>query len=523
MVRVACMVMLKNERTMTPLFLGYHAALFGAENVYVFDNGSVDVDVLAELERFEAMGVNVERGYTTAVDFHHKGTVLGDLIKRLDRDTDYDFYIPLDCDEFVVLRTPDGYSADPDQIRGYLEGFRHEQRILHVTLNLSNLLGQPDHFQAAEYSKTVYPHGVFLNMDHGYHTGVVRDDTSPYVDCDLVYAHFHYRPYEEVVEFAKQKLRTELSEAEIENHAQLRNFRGLGWHMVHYVVDGPEAYYSQFRNVANAVAFPALGERFAAIGLAAPFGSFRLPPTPEAGSTTPPHLVIDEASTARVRGWAMDQFAPDEPMFLRFLLDGALVWEGACDQERPDVRVGGHPTDRVGFDFMPTRGAAAGEYRILTIEDRNGAQVRASMGGRARYEITLASAVERLEPRGEVYSHVDSFKSGRVQGWVLRTVSTPEGPRLLGCCTVVLVHSETVVTQTVADIVREDVAEAMQGEARCGFVIEVPRSLLSASVFRLYIMPESRELVGSPCVLAPSFIGVHPTAASPRAGAQALS
>lgn len=512
MARVACMVMLKNERTMTPRFIGYHAALFGAENIYIFDNGSTDPEVLAELERFEALGAQVERRYSTIEQFHHKGTVLGDLIKRLDRERDYDFYIPLDCDEFVVLRTRDRYTADPAAIQSYLDGLRGESSILKVTLNISNLLGEPDMFRPAEYSKTVWPRGMFLHMDHGYHTGVARNGDSVYRECDLVYAHFHYRPYEEVVEFAKQKLRVELSDEEIEDHARLREFRGLGWHMVHYVVDGAEAYYSQFRNSSEAVLFPGLGERFAAIGIEAPFSAFRLPPPPVASEPTPPHLVVDEASNARVRGWAMDSETPGEPLFLRFLVDGALVWNRACNELRPDVREGGHPTGRVGFDFKLPPDTLVPSRHVLTVEDREGAPLRMSVGGHVRREITLSSAVERTEPGSPVYSHIDSFRNGRVQGWALRTVSTPEGPRLLGCCTVALLHGDRIVTQAVADIVRADVAEAMQGEERCGFLIEVPRSLLSVGrnpVFRLFVMPERRELTGSPCVVAPSFALAH--------------
>jgi hypothetical protein len=504
MARVACMVMLKNERTLTPRFIGYHAALFDAENVYVFDNGSTDPEVLTTLDSFAAKGVHVDWSFTTTEDFHDKGTVLGNLIKRLDRERDYDFYIPLDCDEFVVLRTADGYTADPAAIHAYLDALRGETHILKVALNISNLLGAPDMFRPAEYSKTVWPRETFLHMDHGYHTGVARDGSSPYLECDLVYAHFHYRPYEEVVAFAKQKLRVELSDAEIDDHERLREFGGLGRHMVQYIVNGPEAYYRQFRNPPEAVRFPGLGERFARLGMDVPFGAFRLPPARTEHAPAPPHLVIDEASTSRVRGWALDPAASGEPLFLRFLVDGELVWQGVCDTERPDVREGGHPTDRAGFDFVPLPLSPAGS-RILTIEDRNGTRLRMSVEGQGRREVVLATPVEQVEPGGTVHSHIDSFRNGRVQGWVLRTVATPEGPRRLGCCTVALVHDNRAVTQAVADIVRPDVAKAMHGEERCGFVIEVPRALLAADgsvVFRLFVMPERHEVAGSPCVVA---------------------
>jgi len=505
MARVACLVMLKNERVLTQRFLRYHAALFGAENIYVFDNGSSDKEVLTELDRFEAAGGHVDRGCTTSEDYHRKATILGDLIKRLDREAEYDFYIPLDCDEFVVLRTPGGYTADPRPIHDHLDGLRSERNILHVTLNLSNLLGSPDHFRAAAYSKTVYPRGVFRLMDQGYHTGKTRDGNSVYVACDLVYAHFHYRPYEEVLEFARQKLRNRMSEAQLADHQWLRSYRGLGSHMVAYIVDGPEAYYRQFRDCPAPVVFPELGARFKEIGTSAPFAEFRLPP-PVAVKPRSVHLIIDECSAARVRGWAMDIAAPLQPISLRFLLDGTVAHEAVCDQPRPDVRKAGQPTDRVGFDFVPPpRLSSCRTPQLLTVEDDTGMALRMSICRKGCDAIALAAIAEPPDPKLPIYSHIDSFVGGRVQGWVLRTVATPEQNRLLGCCTVVLAHAGRIISQTVADIVRDDVAKAMHGEARCGFQIEVPRSLLSQDhnpIVRLFIMPEQRELAGSPCVIA---------------------
>ncbi len=515
MAQVACLVMLKNERVVAPCFIGYHAALFGAENVYVFDNGSTDPVVLSLLDCFEAQGGHVERRFATTQDFHRKGSILGDLIKRLEQEARYDFFIPLDCDELVVLRTGNGYTADPATIHAYLDDLRDERRILHVTLNLSNLLGEPDRFRAAEYSKTIYPRGVFHHMDHGYHTGVAVGGDSPYRGCDLVYAHFHYRPYDEVVAFAKQKLRVELSDDEIEDHTRLRQFRGLGWHMVHYIVDGAEAYYGQFREVPDPVHFPALGRQLSALGLAPPFEGFRLPPlaAPAASAPPPTVLVVDEATTARVRGWSLNPQAPDEPVFLRFLVDGIAVWEGACRQLRPDVRAGGHPTDRVGFDFpVPQAALRRGPHR-LTVEQRTGDAMQIAIDGTSRPEVKLAPAPPQAERAAEaetiIYSHIDSFRRGRVQGWALRRGLTTEGPCLLGACTVALVHDGRIVAEVVADAVREDVASSMQGEARCGFTLDVPHSLLQQSrntVFRLFVMPERRELIGSPCLATSGFV-----------------
>jgi hypothetical protein len=643
MARVACTVMLKDEVSLTAPFLRYHAALFGADNLYVVDNGTTEPDVMKVLAAFEQEGVHVDRSFHTAEDYRRKGEIIGDLVKRLDNQAAYDFYILLDCDEFVVLRSGSTYTCDPEAIHRYLETRRGEPRILKVDTNLSNIPGRPGVFQAAEYSKTIFPRNVLGATDHGHHAGWSRSGATDFVPCDIVYVHFHYRPFDEVVRFARQKLSAEMPPEDLADTERLRNFKGRGWHLVKYVLGDEDGYYTQFRGLSNIVLFPDLLARFLAIGGEAPFSSFILPfgeqdqpisgtgrgsvgtlaarpclvideattervrgwatdpaapdvpvclrfmvdgatvwegtcdglrpdvrrsghPTDPVGfdfdilpdllmdgshiltakhrdgtpvrlfvhghaceeitllppcrqsrpsgspGAPPPHIVIDEASVGRVRGWALDTAAPEKPVFLRFLVDGALVWDGPCTESRLDVRSSGHPTDRVGFDFKFLSNASGPQPHLLTVEDRVGTPMRMLTGGGAQNHIMLAPAVERVEPGGPIYSHIDSFRNGRVQGWALRTITTPEGPRLLGCCTVALVHQGRVVAHAVADVVRSDVAEAMQGEQRCGFVIEVPRSLASAEsdpVFRLFVMPEHHELTGSPCVLAPSFEIAH--------------
>jgi hypothetical protein len=104
--------MQKNEGTLLRPFLRYHAALFGAENIYVVDNGSTDLAVIGELAAAEREGVCIDRTHGTIEDYLAKGNIIGDLVKRLDQDEKYDFYILLDCDEFVVLRQGNGYTCD---------------------------------------------------------------------------------------------------------------------------------------------------------------------------------------------------------------------------------------------------------------------------------------------------------------------------------------------------------------------------------------------------------------------------
>ena len=85
------------------------------------------------------------------------------------------------------------------------------------------------------------------------------------------------------------------------------------------------------------------------------------------------HLVIDEATTDHIRGWAFNRTAPTAPAVLRFLLAGHTVWQGACKDSRPDVQRAGYPTDRVGFSFTPS--LPCRWSGTLTVHDESGARL----------------------------------------------------------------------------------------------------------------------------------------------------
>lgn len=506
MARVACTVMLKDEVTLTAPFLDYHAALFGAANVYVVDNGTTEPEVLAVLERFERAGGHVDRSFPMKEDYLRKGEIVSDLVKRLDAKADYDLYLLLDCDEFVVVRDGSGFSCDPADIHRILDSMVGGSRIFRVGVNLSNIPGRQGAFQVAEYAKTIFPRNTLGATDHGHHAGWTRDGNSDFVPCDVAYVHFHYRPHDEVVRFARQKLAVEMPPEDLDDPKKLRAFKGRGWHLVNHVLAGPEAYYAQFQDVRTPYAFPELASRFRAVGSEMPFSAFSLA---DAEAVVPEVTVmVDEATATRVRGWAWNAAAPQEATFLTFRVNGDIMWSGICDQPRPDVRGSGIPTEAVGFNFALESGSARGA--VLTAEDASGRRLRMTTGSLSRDEYPLVEALPSGDPAsmGEIYSHVDSFRNGRIQGWALRSIPTPEGPRLLGGCTIAVIYEGRVVARAVAGISRPDVSVAMQSDDRCGFLVNVPRHVAAperSATFRLTVMPENQEIAGSPCIAAPMF------------------
>ena len=164
----------------------------------------------------------------------------------------------------------------------------------------------------------------------------------------------------------------------------------------------------------------------------------------------------------------MDPDTPETPVFLRFRVNGETVWEGVCNAARPDVAAA-HSGENVGFAFVLPAHIRQGEANILTVENRDGVPLPMAFHGHGRTEVTLDFPAGAVETRDRVHSHIDSFRNGRIQGWVLRSVSTPEGTRLLGGCTVIVVQDGRIVGQVTADVPRPDVAQALRGEERCGF------------------------------------------------------
>lgn len=208
-------------------------------------------------------------------------------------------------------------------------------------------------------------------------------------------------------------------------------------------------------------------------------------------------VTIDEASTTRIKGWAINRDGVT-PAFLRFLLDGTPLWDGVCTELREDVRAAGYGVAHVGFELKLVLASDAAP--VLRVEDYHKNLVPVSMKGVLNEEVSLGPSIQPWGSDG-VQSHIDGFSRGWVQGWVLRAVPTPEGSRLLGRCTVALVLGKRVVAETVGKQSRSDVAEALDGEEQCGFALEVPRSMNEGAVIRLMLMPERVELQGSPCII----------------------
>jgi len=172
--KVACIMMQKDERFLLKPWLAYYGHLFGFKNIFVFDNGSELAEVHNVLAEYERKGVTVYRHYASREDYRAKATIIGDQIKLLDTCRQYDFLIPLDCDEFIVLKNDSGYTVLRDDILAYLASLIGETRSLRFPYQLANHPLHPDIYHYFAFFKIFFAADTFTWMDHGHHMGESR-------------------------------------------------------------------------------------------------------------------------------------------------------------------------------------------------------------------------------------------------------------------------------------------------------------------------------------------------------------
>ncbi|MEL8650170.1 hypothetical protein J4W43_21295, partial [Escherichia coli] len=76
--KLACLMMQKNESRLLKSWLDYHAIIFGLENMYVYDNGSTEKECIDTLKMYERNGLNVEWKFSSREDFENKGYIFSE-------------------------------------------------------------------------------------------------------------------------------------------------------------------------------------------------------------------------------------------------------------------------------------------------------------------------------------------------------------------------------------------------------------------------------------------------------------
>lgn len=242
MPKVACVMMHKDEYILLEPWAIYHGHLFGLENLYIIDNGSSLPEVQASLHRLAALGVHVDYDYPTRQDYLDKGEIVGARIRALDAAGGYDFFFPIDCDEFVIKQTQVGYSCDLATIHAYLETLRGEQQTLRLRYQLNNHPLLPDFYVHFRQTKTFYAAGSFGWTDHGHRADGSRlaKGSRP---TTLLHAHFHNKPFELLQAAARERW---VGPVDVNDRAALAGYKGDSEQAARYLLMSAREYHAQF-------------------------------------------------------------------------------------------------------------------------------------------------------------------------------------------------------------------------------------------------------------------------------------
>jgi hypothetical protein len=261
--RVACVMMQRNEEDCLEPWLRYHGYLFGYYNLFVLDHGSTIPAVLQTLERYRRLGVHVS-ALPADADYRLKGEYVSAALRQADATGFYDILLPLDCDEFVVMRDEAGRpTCARDEVLAYLESLVGEEAILEVKENFLNTLGHPSVFFALPYQKVFFTRGGCGNVDHGSHQGNSPRSTQAKA-TRLVYLHFHHKPYAKLQALSREKL---VPYVDVDNGDAVANFRGTGWHLVLNLRRTEQEYMSIMVPGGLSIEFPEIVAMFEMLGI----------------------------------------------------------------------------------------------------------------------------------------------------------------------------------------------------------------------------------------------------------------
>lgn len=254
--QVACLMMQKNEDTLLEPWILYHGAMFGFENLYVYDNGSASSVCRSLLSKYAAFGVNVDISFSNKHDFENKGTLFAEKIKALEALDKYDFYFPLDCDEFIVAEQSEGFVRfDAAAVFDELSAYICDDRPLRIVAAYDNNPVVPGYFYRSDTQrKTFFASDACESLDIGFHDGKTKSGLDS-VKTNIAYVHFHYKIFSDYLFSARQKLEGRVVDFSVDVLREHAASKKPGYHLIGALVKSEDEYYlslyRQYKNKRN--------------------------------------------------------------------------------------------------------------------------------------------------------------------------------------------------------------------------------------------------------------------------------
>ncbi len=275
--KIRCLMMFKNEDDLLTPWALYHGARFGFENLILFDNGSTSSSIIEQIAALRDRGVRIDRTHDTKLDFLGKGDLFAATIRRFDEEDPADFYLALDCDEFVGVAERNEVSCSSEDIQGALAPFLTHKGTLSIRNAYQNIPGVPNQFRPAfgALTKLFFARNACQTLDHGFHAGTGREPGPPLM-TPLVHVHYHNKPLPLLQQHARQKLEAELDDLSPAALAAHREARGACWHVIDYFDLKSETEYRASFTDYFRCGFPAFEAAFREIGCDLPFSNDQL-------------------------------------------------------------------------------------------------------------------------------------------------------------------------------------------------------------------------------------------------------
>ncbi|VVB42599.1 hypothetical protein RHAL1_00280 [Beijerinckiaceae bacterium RH AL1] len=277
--KICAIMMCKNEDDLISPWTIYHGKLLGFENLYIFDNGSTSAATLEALARAECLGVNVRRDKFHPDHYVYKGDIFSELIQDLDRNSPADFYFPLDCDEFVCAEiAPYNLCFTSAGLEASLEPYRRFEGALMIKAAYDNTPKRRSAFlRTSDQRKTFFAQDACRMLDHGFHCGEGIDKNAR-IHSSVVYLHFHFKPYAQLVFHARQKIEPFLPGGDLDTFNSGRDGllkyleeRRPGFHLINHLLFADEIDYLQKFNDEAWVDMPSVEMAFTEVGTSIPF------------------------------------------------------------------------------------------------------------------------------------------------------------------------------------------------------------------------------------------------------------
>lgn len=262
-------MMQKDEDHLLDLWIAYHSPLVGIENIYIIDDCSSSEITLASLERARERGAHLLRlTNANCNNLDRKGQIVEKLIKELFFTLSEHIHciIPMDCDEFLVGDFDGLLTCDVDSIQSEIKSlssgliFYTARRLNNAPWSRSQYLPLGDE----RPRKLLFCSSSFSDLDIGFHH---CKTPVPRIESHLSYIHLHNRPFSELVERARLKLK---GRVDISDNSSLVKYNGPGWHLSRYLSMTESGWIAELRQ-QKMIEADAFARRLCELGLEYPY------------------------------------------------------------------------------------------------------------------------------------------------------------------------------------------------------------------------------------------------------------